>query len=101
MNTPADISDQVQRSLRVVEALAGNEFGGMAVVELQQATGLRSDQVTRTLKNLMHAGWAEKMPSGRYRLGPKPVQVALAFSSALGRAETELSGIRNRYTRQP
>ena len=96
-----DISDQVQRTLAVVEALAGNEFGGMAVSELAQSARQRADQVVRTLTNLIHAGWAEKMDTGRYRLAAKPVQIALAFSSALERAESQLAGVRNRYTRQP
>lgn len=96
-----DISEQVQRTLAVIEALAGNEFTGMAPVDLAQATGQRADQVVRTLANLIHRGWAEKMDTGRYRLGPKPVQIAVNFSSALERADTQLAGIRNRYTRQP
>lgn len=95
------ISDQVQRTLAVAAALAGNEFGGMAVSEVAQATRMRSDQAFRALANLVEAGWAEQLPSGRYRLGPKPVQVAVAFSTALSRAETELAGVRQRYTRQP
>lgn len=95
------IVDQVQRVLRLVEALAGNEFSGMSVSDLQQATGTRSDQVVRDLANLVEANWAERMENGRYRLAARPVQIALAFSSALSRAETDLATLKNRYTRQP
>lgn len=101
MTTGKYIVDQVQRVLRVVEALAGNEFTGMSVADIAQATRTRSDQVVRDLANLVEAGWAEKMDTGRYRLAAKPVQIALAFSSALARAETELTGLKHRYTRQP
>lgn len=96
-----DISEQVQRTLAVIEALAGNEFSGMAVVELAQATRQRADQVVRTLANLIHRGWAEKMDNGRYRLAAKPVQIALAFSASVSRAESQLADVKNRYTRQP
>lgn len=92
-------SAQVLRAFALVEALAGNEFAGMSVTELMQVTGTRSDQVVRDLANLLEAGWAERMETGRYRLGARPVQVSLAFASALERAETDLAGIRNRYTR--
>lgn len=94
------IVDQVQRVLHLVEALAGNEFSGMSVSDLQQATGTRSDQVVRDLANLVEANWAERMENGRYRLAARPVQIALAFSSALSRAETDLATLKNRYTRQ-
>lgn len=94
------ISDQSQRLLEVVEALAGNEFGGVSVAEIAAATRQRSDQVVRSLANLVKANWAEKMANGRYRLAEKPVQIGLSFSSALARAETDLAGIRGRYIKQ-
>lgn len=98
MSSPKYIVDQVQRVLRLVEALAGNEFSGMSVSDLQQATGTRSDQVVRDLANLVEANWAERMENGRYRLAARPVQIALAFSSALSRAETDLATLKSRYT---
>jgi DNA-binding IclR family transcriptional regulator len=98
---PNHVSDLVQRTLDIAVLLAGNEFTGVTVTELSHATRLRSDTVVRSLANLVQAGWAEKMDTGRYRLAAKPVQIALAFSTALARAETEVADVRNRYTRQP
>jgi DNA-binding IclR family transcriptional regulator len=98
---PNHVSDLVQRTLDIAALLAGNEFTGVTVTEISHATRLRSDTVVRSLANLVAAGWAEKMDTGRYRLAAKPVQIALAFSNALSRAETLLTDIRNQYTRHP
>ncbi len=99
---PDHVSDLVQRTLDIATLLAGNEFSGVSVTELCAATKLRSDTVVRSLANLVAAGWAEKIPeTGRYRLAAKPVQIALAFSTALDRAQSQVDSIRNRYTRPP
>jgi DNA-binding IclR family transcriptional regulator len=98
---PDHVSDLVQRTLDIAMLLAGNEFAGVAVSEICAATKLRSDTVVRSLANLVAAGWAEKIPeTGRYRLSAKPVQVAVAFTEALQRAESRLVEITNRYTRR-
>lgn len=91
-----------QRILRALTVLAGNEFQGVTPGELARALGVTPSTVTRDLHNLREAGFAEQIQeTGRWRLGPKPVQIALAFSSALQRAEARLGEIRNRYTREP
>lgn len=91
-----------QRILRALLVLAGNEFQGVAPGELAKAMNTTPSTATRDLHNLREAGFAEQIQeTGRWRLGPKLVQVSLAFSNELMRAETRLAEIRNRYTRAP
>lgn len=91
-----------QRILRALLVLAGNEFQGVAPGELAKSMGVSPGTATRDLHNLKEVGFAEQIQeTGRWRLGPKPVQIGLAFSNELMRAETRLAEIRNRYTRAP
>lgn len=91
-----------QRILRALLVLAGNEFQGLAPGELAKALGVNPSTATRDLHNLREAGFAEQIQeTGRWRLGPKPVQIALAFSNHLQRAQQRLHEISNRYTREP
>lgn len=91
-----------QRILRALLVLSGNEFQGLAPGEVAKALGVGPSTATRDLHNLREAGFAEQIQeTGRWRLGPKPVQIALAFSNQLQRAEQRLQEISNRYTREP
>ncbi len=57
---------------------------------------------TRDLHNLKEVGFAEQIQeTGRWRLGPKVVQVSFAFSHELARAQQRVSELQNRYTRLP
>lgn len=90
-----------QRILRALVVLAGNEFQGLAPGELAKALGVNPSTATRDLHNLREAGFAEQIQeTNRWRLGPKPVQIALAFSTALSRARSRLDEITNRYSRE-
>lgn len=98
--TNYDSSSQ-QRILRMVLVLAGNEFNGLAPAEIAAAMKVGASTITRDLHNLREAGFAEQITdTGRWRLGPKVVQVAIAFSTALNRAETRLREVTQRYTRE-
>lgn len=91
-----------QRILRALLVLAGNEFQGVAPGELAKSMGVSPGTATRDLHNLREVGFADQIQeTGRWRLGPKIVQIALAFSHELTRAESRLSEIKNRYTREP
>lgn len=50
-------SEQVQRVLRVLLALAGNEFRGMLLKEVAAAADCTTDNALRALENLRTAGW--------------------------------------------
>ena len=91
-----------QRILRALVVLAGNEFQGVAPGELAKAMGESPSTATRDLHNLKAVGFAEQIQeTGRWRLGPKVIQLSLAFSQELSRARARLDEISNRYTRLP
>ncbi|SED80351.1 hypothetical protein [Pseudomonas anguilliseptica] len=96
-------SDQVQRVLRVVLALGGNEFRGMLLKEVATAADCTESNALRALENLRTAGFAERSAydDKRWMLGPRLVQIAFAFDSALQKAKRELDERRQRFTRNP
>jgi len=95
-------SESQQRILRTLTVLAGNEFNGLTPSEVAKAVRTSASNATRDLANLREAGLAEVIQeTGRWRLGPKLVQIAVAFSTHLNRAQTRLDELTNRYTRSP
>ncbi|WP_432460828.1 MarR family transcriptional regulator [Agarivorans sp. QJM3NY_25] len=87
------ISDQVQRCLVMIEALAGHEIEGLSPGVLAINLQLSSANVTRMLANLEHAGWIETCPANpkRWRLAHKPVQLANTVRDGLGREQQRLA----------
>ena len=54
------------------------------------------------MHNLREMGLAEVIQeTGRIRLGPKVVQIAISHMTAMDRATSRLDEIKNRYSRQP
>lgn len=91
-----------QRLCKVILLLAGNEFNGLAPSEIAKALGTNPSNVTRDLDNLRTAGLAEELPdTGRWRLGPRLIQIALAFSSHVSRMSDRLGELQQRYSRLP
>lgn len=102
MSKETYINAAQQRLLKAVVLLAGNEFSGLAPSDLAKALNTNPSNVTRDLANLKEAGLAEQLPdTGRWRLGPKLVQIALAFSDHMSRATSRIDEMQQRYTRQP
>lgn len=94
------VSEQQQRLLKLILALAGNEIEGLAPGEIAKLVGCAPSQVTRDLANLKHAAWAEQITTtSRWRLGPMPVQIATRHATALDRASRKLADVSNRYSR--
>lgn len=94
------INNSQQRLLRTILLLAGNELAGLAPSDLAKALDTGPSNVTRDLANLKEAGLAEQLPdTGRWRLGPKVVQIAVDFQLNLGRSQSRVDEIRQRYTR--
>lgn len=101
MASPYDNASQ-QRILRLLLLMAGHEVHGLAPKDLAQSLGVSSGSITRDLHNLRALGLTEDIPeTGRVRLGPKVVQIAIAHMTALDRATTQLAGIKNRYSKEP
>ena len=102
MSRDTYINGAQQRLLKAIVVLAGNEFSGLAPSDLAKALSTSPSNITRDLANLKEAGLAEQLPeNGRWRLGPKLVQIALAFSDHLSRSQGRMADLQNRYTRQP
>lgn len=92
--------DGQQRILALLQLLAGHEITGLAPAEIARANKCSASAVTRDLANLALAGLAEEVPeTGRWRLGPALVQVALKHLTGLDRAESRLAEVRARYSR--
>ena len=90
------------RGYEVLKALAGHEFMGMSPGEIAKAVGTSNDNITRDLRVLQASGLAEPiLETGRWRLGPKIVQIALAFADHINSSQRKLDDINQRYTRQP
>lgn len=95
-------SDQLRRACRAIVLMAGHVVNGLAPGELAKALDTSPSNITRLLANLKQEGFVEKIEeTGRWRLGPKVVQIGLAYMNDVGRAETRLAEVKNRYTRLP
>ena len=92
-----------QRVLQTILALAGNEFRGLTNAEVALAVGTSHGNALADVRNLEHAGLAERVPTDptRWRLGPKLPQIALALLHARDRAQARVDEITQRYTREP
>ena len=89
-----------QRLMELIRALAGHEIDGMAPGEIAKLNACAPAQVTRDLANLRAFGWAEQIANtGRWRLGPQIVQLAMRHMAALDRAQRRLADTTNRYSR--
>lgn len=99
-----------QRGYRVMLALAGHEFDGVSLTEIATALAQRSGKPTsshknnvfRDLHNLKEAGLAEQLPdSERWRLTPRLVQIAQAYTRNIARIGSRFDEIQQRYSREP
>ncbi|PCJ88583.1 MAG: hypothetical protein COA54_02375 [Thiotrichaceae bacterium] len=93
--------ESVQRAFKAQMCLAGHEMEGLAPSQIAKATHMSATQTTRTMANLEIAGIAEKITSNdRWRLAPRIVQIAIAHTNAMDKADKKLSETKNRYSRE-
>ncbi|MCH2092702.1 MAG: hypothetical protein MK141_14155 [Pseudoxanthomonas sp.] len=90
-----------ERALKALLILSGHELEGLTPTQFANALGIKPALATRDLWNLQHAGFAEQLANGKWRLGPKPVQIALAFQRGLSDINARVNDITNRFTREP
>jgi DNA-binding IclR family transcriptional regulator len=94
------LNSSQQRILGLLRCLAGNEMEGLAPGDIAKLNSCSASHVTRDLANLHHAGLAEQLPNtGRWRLGPQIVQIAMRHMTALDRAQSRLDETKNRFSR--
>ena len=72
------LSDQVQRTLKVITIMAGNEVNGISPGEIAKIAQTSAANITRILANLQHCGFAEPLPAdhSRFRLAASLVQLS-------------------------
>ncbi len=91
-----------ERGYHVLILLAGNEFNGLAPGEIAKALDTGPSNITRDLRVLQSAGLAEQIQeTGRWRLGPKLIQIALAFSDHVEKTSGRINELKQRYSRLP
>lgn len=91
-----------ERGYRVLQALAGHEVFGLAPGDLAKGLGEPPSSITRDLGVLCKVGLAERIEeTGRYRLGPKLIQIALAHSRGVQKVRDRLNEVEHRYSRDP
>lgn len=94
------ISDNSQRTLKILEILAGNELKGLTPGQVAKATGISPSNVTRALHNLLHFGWVELHPQikGHWRLSvSKLTKVAMGILREVDGANAAVYDMK-RYT---
>lgn len=95
------------RALRKVCAyfrvLAGHEVEGLRPGQIAQGAGVAAATVTRDFRVLQDEGFVERVPGmeDRWRLGPKPVQIALSHQVGMERLTARLNEVKQRYSREP
>jgi len=95
------ISDQVQRALRVMRVMAGNEVHGISPKEIAQRANISATNVTRVLANLEAQQFAERLPSDtkRYRLAAALAQIANTVTLNIAQAKLQLDQDQHNYSR--
>lgn len=103
MSAAKEYSNAAQeRGYDVLLALAGREITGLAPGEIAKGLGISPSCVTRDLSVLKTKGLVEQIAeTGRWRLGPKLVQIGLAFNQEMARHQDRLTEINQRYSRTP
>ncbi|MDR3087972.1 MAG: hypothetical protein LBU45_08515 [Azoarcus sp.] len=89
------------RLLSVIEAISGHEVRGLRLVEVARAVGCIESTALRDLESLEGAGWAQRLPDGRWCLAPRPLQILFNFQAGLSRASERVAEVRQNYTRVP
>lgn len=88
--------------LSLLPVLAGNEMTGLAPGQLAKALDIAPAQVGHYLETLRVAGFAEQIGNtGRWSLGPRLVQIAIAHMNHISRQEQLLAETKQRFSRAP
>jgi DNA-binding IclR family transcriptional regulator len=95
------ISNQVQRTLRVIRLMAGNEISGISPTELSNLAKISASDVTRVLANLEAQQFVERLPADnkRYRLATALVQISNTVALNFAQAQQQLQQDQHNYSR--
>jgi DNA-binding IclR family transcriptional regulator len=93
------ISNQVQRTLRVMSLMAGKEISGISPTELSKLAKISASDVTRVLANLEAQQFVERLPADnkRYRLAVALVQLSNTVAHNFVQAQRQLHQDQHNY----
>lgn len=91
------------RVCQIIFAMAGNEVHGVRNSELSDALSVSRPTITRDLAALQKIGVVEEIPGlqGRWRLGPKLIQISRAHTEGMARVKSSVAEIEQRFSRNP
>ncbi|HBV4911584.1 TPA: helix-turn-helix domain-containing protein [Serratia marcescens] len=84
------------RILRVLKALRGHALNGISNGELASALGESPANINRALNTLIEEGLAMKLDNGRFAPGVQLLQIAMAHSNEMARAQDRINEINQR-----
>ncbi|MCU8824776.1 helix-turn-helix domain-containing protein [Klebsiella quasipneumoniae] len=95
MNKPGT-STSGSRILRVLKALKGASLTGRSNSELAKALDESPANINRALNTLIEEGLAQKLDNGRFALSVQLLQIALAHSNEMARAQGRIDEMNQR-----
>lgn len=92
-----------ERVCQLILSMAGHEVMGVRNSELADAMRVSRPTITRDLAALEKIGIVEEIPgmTGRWRLGPKIIQVSRAHAESMARVKSNIAEIEQRFSRSP
>ena len=84
------------RILRVLKALRCHALNGVSNGELASALGESPANINRALNTLIEEGLALKLDNGRFAPGVQLLQIAMAHSTEMARAQDRINEINQR-----
>jgi DNA-binding IclR family transcriptional regulator len=91
------------RVCELIMAMAGHEVHGLRNSQLADALDVSRPTITRDLTTLQQIGVVEQIPGlqGRWRLGPKLIQISRAHAEGMARVKSAVAEIEQRFSRSP
>ncbi|WP_339859103.1 helix-turn-helix domain-containing protein [Pseudohongiella acticola] len=92
-----------ERVCQMITAMAGHEVHGLRNSQLADALDVSRPTITRDLTTLQRIGVVEEIPGlqGRWRLGPKLIQISRAHAEGMARIKASVAEIEQRFSRTP
>lgn len=94
--TKPQTSSSGARILRVLKALRGHTLNGVSNSDLAKALDESPANINRALNTLIEEGLAIKLENGRFALGMQILQIAVAHSNEMSRAQERINEINQR-----
>jgi DNA-binding IclR family transcriptional regulator len=93
-----DVSENVLRTLAMLELLAGELPQGMRNKDIAAALNCAPSYVTRAFDILESKGWADKTPEGHMRVTARFSQIAFRVLRGFEKASNQLEDMRRNYS---